>query len=201
MKLLVDMNLSPRWIGVLADGGIEAAHWSSLGANNAPDAEIMAYANTNNYVVLTHDLDFGTILAATQGKKPSVVQIRAEDVSPNVIGVQVIAALRQMAEELEDGALLTVDVKRTRLRLLPLQWRGWHEVYIANRRATLEEDVKYFSAESKADREKWVVREFLRILGVQFNDEEIAPAKNDPPDVIFRGAPCVRIVVASSDFS
>lgn len=121
MKLLVDMNLSPRWIGVLSDAGIEAAHWSSLGANNAPDSEIMAYANTHNYVVLTHDLDFGTILAATQGKKPSVVQVRAEDVSPKVIGVQVIAALRQMANELEDGALLTVDVNRTRLRLLPLQ--------------------------------------------------------------------------------
>ena len=121
MKLLVDMNLSPRWIGVLNDAGIEAAHWSSLGASNSPDSEIMAYANTNNYVVLTRDLDFGTILAATQGKKPSVVQISADDVSPNLIGLQVIAALRQMAEELEEGALLTVDVKRTRLRLLPLQ--------------------------------------------------------------------------------
>ncbi len=37
MKLLVDMNLSPRWITFLADAGIEAAHWSTLGANNAPD--------------------------------------------------------------------------------------------------------------------------------------------------------------------
>jgi len=25
MKLLVDMNLSPRWIGLLVDAGIEAA--------------------------------------------------------------------------------------------------------------------------------------------------------------------------------
>jgi predicted nuclease of predicted toxin-antitoxin system len=38
----------------------------------------MAYALANNFVVLTHDLDFGTILAATQGNKPSVVQIRAD---------------------------------------------------------------------------------------------------------------------------
>lgn len=27
MKLLVDMNLSPRWVNLLADAGIEAAHW------------------------------------------------------------------------------------------------------------------------------------------------------------------------------
>jgi predicted nuclease of predicted toxin-antitoxin system len=58
MKLLVDMNLSPRWVDVLATAGFEAAHWSTLGANNAPDAEIMAYARAHDYVVLTHDLHF-----------------------------------------------------------------------------------------------------------------------------------------------
>jgi len=123
MKLLVDMNLSPRWVELLGDAGVKAAHWSSLGASNAPDAEIMAYAKANHCVVLTHDLDFGAILAATHGEKPSVVQIRSEDVSPEVIGQAVIAALHQMAFELEEGALLTVDPKRTRLRLLPLQSR------------------------------------------------------------------------------
>ena len=120
MKLLVDMNLSPRWVNLLADAGMVAAHWSTLGANNAPDAEIMAYAREHHWVVLTHDLDFSAILAATHGDKPSVVQIRAEDVSPGVIGAQVVIALRQMATELESGALLTVDPGRTRLRVLPL---------------------------------------------------------------------------------
>ena len=124
MRLLIDMNLSPRWIGVLTGAGIEAAHWSTLGANNAPDSEIMAYAAAHGYVVLTHDLDFGSILAATHGEKPSVVQIRAADVSPDVIGRQVIIALGQMATELEEGALLTVDPNRTRLRVLPLQKRS-----------------------------------------------------------------------------
>jgi predicted nuclease of predicted toxin-antitoxin system len=124
MKLLVDMNLSPRWVSVLADAGVEAAHWSTLGVINAPDSEIMAYAQLHEYVVLTHDLDFGAILAATHGEKPSVVQIRAEDVSPDVIGAQVVIALRQMAPELEEGALLTVDPNRTRLRVLPLRPRG-----------------------------------------------------------------------------
>ena len=30
MKLLVDMNLAPSWVGVLVDAGIDAAHWSTL---------------------------------------------------------------------------------------------------------------------------------------------------------------------------
>lgn len=108
----------------VAEAGIEAAHWSSLGAKVASDTEIMDYAKANRFVVLTHDLDFGEILAATHGEKPSVVQIRADDVSPDVIGSQVIIALRQMALELEGGALLTVEPSRTRLRVLPLQPRG-----------------------------------------------------------------------------
>jgi len=121
LKLLVDMNLSPRWVSVLADAGIDAAHWSSHGAKNATDTEIMRYARTNDYVVLTHDLDFSAILAATHGEKPSVVQIRAEDISPDAIGKQIIAALHQMKRELEEGALLTIEPSRTRLRVLPLR--------------------------------------------------------------------------------
>jgi len=103
MKVLVDMNLSPRWMGVLGDAGFEAAHWSSLGASNASDSQIMDFAQANGYVVVTHDLDFSAILAATQGKMSSVVQIRAERVSPDAIRAAVIAALRQMADELQKG--------------------------------------------------------------------------------------------------
>lgn len=123
MKILIDMNLSPRWVKLFDDASFESVHWSSIGATNAPDKEIMDYAKANDYIVLTHDLDFSAILAVTHGEKPSVVQIRAENVSPDVIGCPVIAALRQMAAELEEGALITVDPKRTRLRLLPFPTR------------------------------------------------------------------------------
>ncbi|MGH8118257.1 MAG: DUF5615 family PIN-like protein [Rhodanobacteraceae bacterium] len=123
MKLLVDMNLSPRWVDTLAQGGIEAEHWSKLGAANAPDAAIMAYARQHDFVVLTHELDFSAILAATHGEKPSVVQIRAEDVNADVIGPQVLVALRQMTVELDAGALITIDPRRTRLRVLPFPVR------------------------------------------------------------------------------
>lgn len=119
MKLLVDMNLSPRWIGLLVSAGIEAVHWSAVGRADAKDSEIMAYAVENGCIVLTHDLDFSAILAATKAAKPSVVQIRSEDVSPDTIGMKVVFALRQMEAELKKGVLLTIDPNRSRLRLLP----------------------------------------------------------------------------------
>ena len=120
MKLLIDMNLSPRWITVLKESGFEALHWSTVGQSNAHDSEIMAWAAANGYIVVTHDLDFSAILAVTQGVTPSVVQIRAEDVSPSVIGTIVVGALHQMESELEAGALLSIDDKTMRLRILPL---------------------------------------------------------------------------------
>lgn len=119
MKFLIAMNLAPRWAEYLRGSGWDAVHWSNIGDATAADSEIMAFALANDYVVLTHDLDFGAILAITHGKKPSVVQIRAENVRSEVIGGAMIAALR-LAED-DAGALVSIDADRTRIRLLPLR--------------------------------------------------------------------------------
>jgi predicted nuclease of predicted toxin-antitoxin system len=120
MKLLFDMNLSPRWIELLSRAGFDAVHWSTVGPSNASDEQIMSFASAHGYVVVTHDLDYGAILAATQGTTPSVVQVRSEHLGPEIIGQWVIDALRETTTELEIGALVTIDVARTRVRILPL---------------------------------------------------------------------------------
>jgi predicted nuclease of predicted toxin-antitoxin system len=120
MKLLLDMNLSPRWVELLNKAGFEAVHWSTIGPGSAPDVEIMTFARQQGYVLLTHDLDFGAILAATRGQKPSVVQLRSENLGIEIIGRSVIDALHEVAADLDDGALVTIDPGRTRVRVLPL---------------------------------------------------------------------------------
>lgn len=65
MKLLIDMNLSPNWVQYLADAGIDAVHWSAVGQPNAADAELMRFASAGGLTILTHDLDFGAILASS----------------------------------------------------------------------------------------------------------------------------------------
>lgn len=114
------MNLSPRWASALNAGGIQASHWSELGAATASDATIMRFAVAHDWIVMTHDLDFGAIPAATQDQAPSVVQVRADNLDPDVIGERIVRALRQMRAELAQGALLSVDTARDRLRMLPL---------------------------------------------------------------------------------
>ena len=97
MKLLVDMNLSPRWIEFLKTEGLEAVHWSNVGAANASDSELMRFAADH-----------------------SVVQLRLDNLSMSLAGPIVVSAIEQMHDQLEKGALLTIDRYRTRVRLLPL---------------------------------------------------------------------------------
>jgi len=66
MKILLDMNLSPEWVEIFARHGWEALHWSKAGDPGATDNTIMEWARVNGYIVFTHDLDFGTILATTR---------------------------------------------------------------------------------------------------------------------------------------
>jgi predicted nuclease of predicted toxin-antitoxin system len=120
MKILIDMNLSPRWVEIFKSHNIEAVHWSSIGKADASDIEIIAYAKTNNYAIFTHDLDFSAILAITQNDKPSVIQIRTGDISPVVSAESVINAMLAAVDDIEKGALLTIDLNKTRLRILPL---------------------------------------------------------------------------------
>ena len=120
MKVLIDVNLSPKWIETLSDAGIDAIHWSNIGPGDAPDPEIVEYAHRENCVILTRDLDFGTILAQSSRVRPSVVLLRVKRGSPMLIGPYVVAVLLQTAGELENGALITLDLKGARLRVLPL---------------------------------------------------------------------------------
>lgn len=120
LKLLVDMNLSPRWVEWLDAAGVQSEHWSRLGAPTASDSELMAYAVEYGYTVLTHDLDFSAILAATHASLPSVIQIRGGALEPDEIGPSIVAALGQLERELADGALVTIEPSRTRARILPL---------------------------------------------------------------------------------
>ena len=120
MKLIIDMNLSPGWCDFLNADRHEAVHWSSVGDAWATDRFIMAWAKTNEFVVFTHDLDFGTILAVTNAEGPSVVQVREHDVLPETMGAIVLQALEQFSEHISNGALITIDNSSLRARILPI---------------------------------------------------------------------------------
>ena len=124
MKLLVDVNLSPTWVGFFGANSIEAQHWSNVGRTNAEDEEVLRWAREGGWVVFTHDLDFGTLLALAGERGPSVIQVRTQDVLPATLGPRLVDVLRQHEREIELGAIVVLDDPTARLRLLPIRSRG-----------------------------------------------------------------------------
>jgi len=120
MKLLLDMNIPTGYVTLLHQNGYEAIRWNAIGKNNAPDAEIMEYACKHNYIVITFDLDFGTLLATTHNTKPSVIQIRAAIPEAKAAINAISFALNSFKNELDAGAIVTIDLQKLRVRLLPL---------------------------------------------------------------------------------
>jgi predicted nuclease of predicted toxin-antitoxin system len=122
MRILVDMNLTPRWVEHLRSFGHDVVHWASIGKASTPDQEICDFSRLNDYVLLTNDLDFPRILAHTKDGKPSVVLLRGEPLIPETRGAALVQALADCESDLTRGAILTLDWSdRPRARMLPLE--------------------------------------------------------------------------------
>jgi predicted nuclease of predicted toxin-antitoxin system len=121
MKVLVDMNLGLGFVAELQALGIEARHWSQVGALDAPDSVIMEWARREGFVVLTSDLDFGALLHSTNGVGPSVIQFRGSDLRVRAILGDLINVLDTFRDLLARGALVTVAGKRVRIVELPVK--------------------------------------------------------------------------------
>ena len=121
MKILIDMNLSPDWVEVFIKEGWEAVHWSKIGDPRENDRVVMQWAYSHGYVVFTHDLDFGFLLATSHAKGPSVIQIRIQDIMPQSLGNRLVKILNQYKTMLEKGALIIIDDNKSRIRILPFQ--------------------------------------------------------------------------------
>ena len=80
----------------------------------------MSWAREHHHVVFTHDLDFGTLLALTRARGPSVIQVRAHDVLPVYLELTVVTAVRNHETHLHNGAIVTVHESRGKVRMLPI---------------------------------------------------------------------------------
>jgi predicted nuclease of predicted toxin-antitoxin system len=109
------------WKAVLEDAGHDVIAWAEVGSIHAEDEEICAWARANDRVVLTQDLDFGTILAASGAASPSAVILRSRDSRPSGLSHDLLWVLDSYVFSLGEGALLILDHGRHRLRKLPLE--------------------------------------------------------------------------------
>ncbi len=120
MKLLLDQGLPRTAANLLSANGIDTVHVGDIGMGTADDSEILTYGQIENRIIVTLDADFHTLLALSNAIAPSVVRIRIEGLKAEGLVKVIDKVLEEWEEELELGAVITVDTKRIRMRRLPL---------------------------------------------------------------------------------
>jgi len=124
MRFLLNMNL-PRQLGKrLTKAGHPSRHVGDLGMACADDLEIVEEARSSSETILTHDLDYGHLLAFEGTRCPSVVIFRLHNTHPSHLFTQLMTAMTDVEGPLAKGAIVVIEEGRLRIRLLPIVLTG-----------------------------------------------------------------------------
>jgi predicted nuclease of predicted toxin-antitoxin system len=114
------MGLARHTSAFLRAGGHDAVHLRDQGLQRLEDVDIIHKAQTEDRVILTHDLDFGRLIALSRVRLPSVITLRLTDMRPVTVNHWLKDILLTFQAQLEDGALISVTDRGIRLRRLPI---------------------------------------------------------------------------------
>jgi len=81
MKFLLDVHLGRSLSDLLEQDGHSCRLVTDIMDERSSDQTILNEARENEEVILTHDLDFGTLLAFSKTAKPSVIIFRIEKIN------------------------------------------------------------------------------------------------------------------------
>ena len=120
MRFLADMGVSQQVVDWLRPNGHDAVHLRDEGLQRLPNGEIFQKAGREQRIVLTFDLDFGEIMAASAGQIVSVVLFRLRNTRADFVIQRLDAVLNQSSADLSQGAIVIVEDGRHRVRKLPI---------------------------------------------------------------------------------
>jgi predicted nuclease of predicted toxin-antitoxin system len=120
VRFLADMGVSQGVVEWLRSAGHDAMHLRDEGLHRLPNGEIFQKGFIEHRVVLTFDLDFGEIVAASEGRVVSVVLFRLHNTRTGHVIRRLQAVLEQSSAELHSGAIIVVEEGRHRVRRLPV---------------------------------------------------------------------------------
>jgi predicted nuclease of predicted toxin-antitoxin system len=120
MKFVADMGISPKTVSFLQDLGYQAVHLHHQGLDRLTDSEVLEKALREESILLTHDLDFGGLLAASGGQLPSVIIFRLRNMRPEQVNVYLHNVITHHSEALDHGVIVTIAEAGVRIRHLPI---------------------------------------------------------------------------------
>ena len=120
MRFLTDLCISWRVTESLRAEGHDVVDVSEEAGYGTPDLEILARAAREGRIVLTADLDFPRLLATHCVRLPSVIVFRLDDPSSAATLARLQPILKEQYIALAAGAVVTVEPRRVRVRLLPV---------------------------------------------------------------------------------
>jgi predicted nuclease of predicted toxin-antitoxin system len=120
MKLLLDQGLPRSAAALLRNAGIDTIHVGEIAMPEAEDAEIIQHAKAENRIVVSLDADFHALLALEEAIAPSVIRIRIERLRAQAVTDLLLGVINECREDLQQGAAVTVEPSRIRIRRLPL---------------------------------------------------------------------------------
>lgn len=122
MRFLVDANLSPRVASLLASAGHDAVTVRDVGLASASDDDVLEHASSEERILVSHDTDFGALLAFRGLTAPSFILFRSSDpITPDEQAALIVANLEGLTGELEAGAIVVFARGRLRVRRLPVR--------------------------------------------------------------------------------
>ena len=121
IRLLADVHISPKTVGDLQKQGYEIMRSSEVLPANAPDINILEFARTENWIVLTQDLDFSMLVALSKYSQPSLITLRLSSAKPDIVTQKLLDVLPQIEEALQEGSAITIQDESIRIRKLPVR--------------------------------------------------------------------------------
>ena len=124
MKFLLNMNI-PRALGRrLAAVGHECRHVGDIAMGQASDSAIVEEARAHGEVIVTHDLDYGHLLAFSGAPSPSVIIFRLRNTHLENLYTRFISIWHEIAGPLQQGAIVILEDATLRVRKLPITQRS-----------------------------------------------------------------------------
>jgi predicted nuclease of predicted toxin-antitoxin system len=96
--LLADENIHPDVLAALAAAGRDVRSVLTEGLAGREDREILHYAHSCRWVVLTHDSDFGTLAIRNGEPYTGIIYVRPGHIAPGFV-LEILDAVRALPVE------------------------------------------------------------------------------------------------------